>query len=129
MSNYLFYFSVDNSIDIMGYYVMVLDRKDNQKMNDYLPITSQELKDQEELLSMMKQAIHMYMNGLNDNQKQMVRDMLSVLKDENVNQPDWSNMDYLKSMLEIVYLRGCAVGHIKGMKASHKLFTDSLSKK
>jgi hypothetical protein len=120
---------VDNLLDIMGYYVMVLDRKDNQKMNDYLPITSQELKDQEELLSMMKQAIHMYMNGLNDNQKQMVRDMLSVLKDENVNQPDWSNMDYLKSMLEIVYLRGCAVGHIKGMKASHKLFTDSLSKK
>jgi len=97
-------------------------------MNDYLPITSQELKDQEELLSMMKKAIHMYMNGLNDNQKQMVRDMLSVLKDENLNQPDWSNMDYLKSMLEIVYLRGCAVGHIKGIKAGQKIVSDFLHK-
>ena len=85
----------------MGYYGKVLVRKDNQ-MNDYLPTTSKELKDQEELLTMMKQAVHMYMNGLDENQKQMVRDMLAVLKDENVNQPDWSNIDYLKAMLEIV---------------------------
>lgn len=99
------------------------------KMNDYLPTTSKELKDQEELLTMMHKAVHMYMNGLDNNQKQMVRDMLAVLKGENVNQPDWSNMDYLKAMLEIVYIRGCAQGHIKGMQLGQKVVSDFLHKK
>ena len=111
----------------MGYYGKVLVRKDNQ-MNDYLPTTAKELKDQEELLTMMKQAVHMYMNGLDENQKQMVRDMLAVLKDENVNQPDWSNIDYLEAMLEIVYLRGCAQGHLKGMQTGQKIVSDFLHK-
>jgi len=99
------------------------------KMNDYLPTTPKELKDQEDLLDMMKQAVHMYMNGLDDNQKQLIRDMLAVLKDENVNQPDWSHMDYLKAMLEIVYLRGCAQGHVKGMQTGQKVVSDFFAKK
>ena len=99
----------------MGYYVMVLDRKDNQKM-DYLPKTTQELNDQEKLLSTVKEAVEIYFKGLNDEQKQIARDMLADLKGENLNQPDWSNTDYLKLFLEVVYIRGLAQGHIKGLQ-------------
>jgi len=105
----------------MGYYVMVLDRKDNQKMNDYLPKTAKELKDQNDLLDVMDNVIKSYFKGFNDEQKQIVRDLLATLKGENLNQPDWSNTNYLKSIIEVIYLRGCAQGHIMGLRQGQEI--------
>ena len=93
---------------------------------DYLPTTSKELSDQKDLISSVAKMVNVYNHGLNEDQKQMLRDMYADLKGENKNQPDWTGTNYLELMLEMVYMRGCALGHIKGMSQMHNSYTSEI---
>jgi len=93
---------------------------------DYLPTTAKELSDQQELVSSVAKMVNVYNHGLNEDQKQMLRDMYAGLKGENKNQPDWTGTNYLELMLEMVYMRGCALGHIKGMSQMHNSYTSEI---
>jgi hypothetical protein len=93
---------------------------------DYLPTTSKELSDQKDLISSVAKMVNVYNHGLNEDQKQMLRDMYAELKGENKNQPDWTGTNYLELMLEMVYMRGCALGHIKGMSQMHNSYTSEI---
>ena len=93
---------------------------------DYLPTTSKELSDQKELVSLVAKMVNIYNHGLNEDQKQMLRDMYAGLKGENKNQPDWTGTNYLELMLEMVYMRGCALGHIKGMSQMHSSYSSEI---
>jgi hypothetical protein len=66
---------------------------------DYLPTTSKELSDQKDLISSVAKMVNVYNHGLNEDQKQMLRDMYAELKGENKNQPDWTGTNYLELML------------------------------
>jgi len=93
---------------------------------DYLPTTAKELSDQQELVSSVAKMVNVYNHGLNEDQKQMLRDMYAGLKGENKNQPDWTGTNYLELMLEMVYMRGCALGHIKGMSQMHSSYSSEI---
>jgi|TARA_R100001443_G_scaffold91649_1_gene98292 hypothetical protein len=93
---------------------------------DYLPTTAKELSDQQELVSLVAKMVNLYNHGLNEGQKQMLRDMYAELKGENKNQPDWTGTNYLELMLEMVYMRGCAFGHIKGMSQMHSSYSSEI---
>jgi len=93
---------------------------------DYLPTTLKELSDQKELVSLVAKMVNIYNHGLNEGQKQMLRDMYAELKGENKNQPDWTGTNYLELMLEMVYMRGCAFGHIKGMSQMHSSYSSEI---
>jgi len=93
---------------------------------DYLPTTSKELSDQKDLISSVAKMVNVYNHGLNEDQKQMLRDMYAELKGENKNQPDWTGTNYLELMLEMVYMRGCALGHIKGMSQMHSSYSSEI---
>tara|TARA_R100000231_G_scaffold114959_1_gene85450 strand:- start:67 stop:387 length:321 start_codon:yes stop_codon:yes gene_type:complete len=93
---------------------------------DYLPITAKELADQKELIDLIARMVDLYNKGLSEKQKQELRDIYAELRGENKNQPDWSGLNYLKLMLEMVYMRGCAFGHIKGMTQMHKSYSKDI---
>lgn len=93
---------------------------------DYLPTTVKEIQEQHELVELVAKMVDLYNRGLNDQQKQMLRDIHAELKGENKNQPDWSGVNYLKLMLEMVYMRGCAFGHIKGMSQMHNSYSKDI---
>ena len=99
---------------------------DTVKEKDYLPTTAKELADQHELVDLVAKMVNIYNKGLNDSQKQMLRDMHAELKGENINQPDWTGVNYLNLILEMVYMRGCAFGHIKGMAQMHNSYSKDI---
>ena len=93
---------------------------------DYLPTTAKELADHQELVSTVARLVKIYNQGLNDQQKQELRNMYADLRGENKDQPDWTGTDYLELILEMVYMRGCALGHIKGMSQMHQSYTKDI---
>lgn len=97
------------------------------KEKDYLPTSSSELADQKELVSSVARLVKVYNEGLNEDQQQILREMYADLKGIDESQPDWTDTNYLELMLEMVYIRGCAFGHIKGMSQMHNSYTGHIT--
>ena len=93
---------------------------------DYLPTTAKELADQKELIDLVAKLVNIYNRGLREKQQQELRNMHAELKGENLNQPDWTGINYLELILEMVYMRGCALGHIKGLSQMHQSYSKDI---
>ena len=93
---------------------------------DYLPTTAKELADQKELIDLVAKLVNIYNRGLSEKQKQELRNMHAELKGENLNQPDSTGINYLELILEMVYMRGCALGHIKGLSQMHQSYSKDI---
>ena len=89
------------------------------------PHTQEELTAVENIV----QTIKMVTEGrLNDEQKQILRDAHADLRGENLNQPDWSGIDYLKIVVETVLSHGICIGKSRQIKITQKDFKEVLGK-
>jgi hypothetical protein len=57
---------------------------------------------------------------LSDEQKQMIRDMNAKQKDENLNQPEWSETDYLELLVESLYMTGITQGKLRATRLAQE---------
>jgi len=89
------------------------------------PHTQEELTAVENIV----QIINTITTGnLNDDQKQILRDAHADLRGENLNQPDWSGIDYLKIVVETVLAHGICIGKSRQIKITQKDFKEVLGK-
>ena len=89
------------------------------------PHTQEELESVENIV----QTIKMVTEGrLNDEQKQILRDAHADLRGENLNQPDWAGIDYLKIVVETVLAHGICIGKSRQIKITQKDFKEVLGK-
>ena len=58
---------------------------DDRIIRCWIALLAKELSDQQELVSSVAKMVNLYNHGLNEDQKQMLRDMYAELKGENKN--------------------------------------------
>ena len=81
------------------------------------PHTTEEL----EAIKHMLFAIKMCTEGkLSNEQKQLIRDMNAEQKGENVNQPEWSETNYLELLVESLYMTGVTQGKIRATRLAQE---------
>ena len=89
------------------------------------PITAQEMQS----ISQMCNIIRACVNGkLTSEDKQKIRDAHAFIQDENLNQPEWTNTNYLEMLVESVFALGCLTGKQRGNRIAQKEFEEAMEK-
>mgnify|MGYP003117801853 FL=1 len=87
--------------------------------------TRDEMEAIQNMVKIIKQCTE---HGLNNDQKQLIRDAHASAKGENVNQPEWSETDYLEMLVECCFMHGITVGKQRQIRQTQKdvkkIFTD-----
>ena len=87
--------------------------------------TKDEMEAIQNMVKIIKQTTE---RGLNNDQKQLIRDAHASAKGENVNQPEWSETDYLEMLVECCFMHGITVGRQRQVRQTQKdvkkIFTD-----
>tara|TARA_R100000773_G_C4162449_1_gene79650 strand:- start:255 stop:641 length:387 start_codon:yes stop_codon:yes gene_type:complete len=93
--------------------------------NSNSPITAEEI----ESISQFAKIIEVCVNGqLNSDAKQKIRDAHAYMRDENPNQPEWTNTNYLEMIIENVFSLGCLIGKERERRLSQKEFYEAMEK-
>lgn len=78
-------------------------------------------EDEMQAIQNMVTVIRQYFEkGLNKAQKQLIRDAHASAKGENVNQPEWSETDYLQMLVECCFMHGLTVGKQRQIRQTQK---------
>ena len=79
--------------------------------------TEDEMQSIQNMVTVIRQCVE---EGLNKAQKQLVRDAHASIKGENVNQPEWSETDYLEMLVECCFMHGITVGKQRQIRQTQK---------
>lgn len=79
--------------------------------------TKDEMEAIQNMVKIIKQCTE---RGLNNDQKQLIRDAHASAKGENVNQPEWSETDYLEMLVECCFMHGITVGKQRQIRQTQK---------
>ena len=79
--------------------------------------TKGEMQAIQNMVTVIRQCVE---EGLNKAQKQLVRDAHASAKGENVNQPEWSETDYLQMLVECCFMHGITVGKQRQIRQTQK---------
>jgi hypothetical protein len=83
------------------------------EMKTRLKSAKQMIKANDLVILSSKFITSMFVKGLSADQKQELQNFFSETKEQKINQPDWSNNDYLLQTLQTIYELGFEEGALK----------------
>ena len=79
--------------------------------------TKDEMQAIQNMVTVIRQCTE---EGLNKDQKQLIRNAYASIRGENENQPEWTDIDYLEMLVECCFMHGVTVGKQRQIRRTQK---------